>query len=100
MSDTPAPASQAETVSVLAHVDEYLSLGQQYDCSDIHLATNAKPTWRRYGTLQPIWENGEVLTAADTERLAMGFLFQATAVVCRGFRHVAGWRGFNNNRNL
>ena len=69
-----APSTQTEEVDVLAHVDEYLRLGQEYDCSDVHLATTAKPTWRRYGTLQPIWENAKILTAADTERLALSFL--------------------------
>lgn len=66
--------TETQQVETLAHVDEYLKFGQQYDCSDIHLATNAKPAWRRYGTLQAIWENSQVLTAEDTERLAMGFL--------------------------
>jgi twitching motility protein PilT len=72
MPDSATP--QADLVEVLGHVDEYLKLGQEYDCSDVHLATNAKPTWRRNGTLQPIWENGKILTAEDTERLAMAFL--------------------------
>ena len=63
-----------EAVPVLDHVDEYLKLGADYDCSDIHLAVNAQPTWRRYGLLQPIWEDAAVLTAEQTEKLAMGFL--------------------------
>ncbi len=66
-----APPSE---VDVLEHVDDYLKLGQEFDCSDIHLATTAQPTWRRYGTLQPIWSNAKHLTAEDTERLTMGFL--------------------------
>jgi len=61
-------------VSVLDHVDDYLHLGQDYDCSDIHLATGAPPMWRRYGRLQPIWENAAELTAKDTERLSSAFL--------------------------
>ncbi|MCB1099564.1 MAG: PilT/PilU family type 4a pilus ATPase [Verrucomicrobiae bacterium] len=64
----------SDTVSTLESVDEYLKLGQEYECSDVHLAVNSMPTWRRNGTLQPIWENGELLTAADCERLAKGFL--------------------------
>jgi twitching motility protein PilT len=63
-----------EDVPVLEHVDEYLHLGQDYDCSDIHLATGAQPHWRRYGLLQPIWEHAGLLTARDTERLARNFL--------------------------
>ena len=58
----------------MQHVDDYLRLGQEYDCSDLHLATSSKPTWRRHGLLQPIWENTQRLTAADTERLVKGFL--------------------------
>ena len=64
----------AQTVPVLEHVDEYLHLGQDYDCSDIHLATGAQPHWRRYGLLQPIWEHAGLLTATDTARLARNFL--------------------------
>ena len=63
-----------ETVPILNHVDDYLRLGQEYNCSDIHLASAAKPSWRRYGLLQPIWDNSERLTAADCERLVKGFL--------------------------
>ena len=74
MAENDTIQSQDEVVATLSHVDEYLKIGQEYDCSDIHLATNAKPTWRRYGTLQSIWENGATLTAADTERLVFGFL--------------------------
>ena len=74
MAENETIHSQGEEVAVLSHVDDYLKIGQDYDCSDIHIATNAQPTWRRYGTLQPIWENGAVLTAEDTEKLAMGFL--------------------------
>ncbi|MEM8954342.1 MAG: type IV pilus twitching motility protein PilT [Verrucomicrobiota bacterium] len=71
-----APASD-DLVPVLDHIDDYLKLGQEYDCSDIHLAVNAPPTWRRYGVLQPIWPNAKILTAADTERLGRSFLAEA-----------------------
>lgn len=30
--------------------------------------------WRRFGKLQPIWDNAAVLTAEDAQRLAYGFL--------------------------
>lgn len=75
MSETTTPES--DLVAVLGHVDEYLKLGQEYDCSDIHLATNAQPSWRRFGRLLPIWENGQVLASEDTEKLAMSFLTEA-----------------------
>ena len=67
----------ANTVPVLPSVDEYLKLAQQYDCSDLHLATASPPMWRRYGTLGPIWENGPVFTAEDTRRLSHNFLTPA-----------------------
>jgi len=46
----------------------------EYDASDLHLATGAQPSWRRYGNLQPIWNNAAILTAEDARRLAYGFL--------------------------
>ena len=66
-----------EAVPVLEHVDAYLRITQEYDCSDLHLPTSAPPSWRRYGLLQPIWAHAEPLTPEDTERLAKGFLGQA-----------------------
>jgi twitching motility protein PilT len=62
------------SVNALGSVDEYLQLAQQYDCSDLHLATGSPPMWRRYGTLQPIWANASLLTADDTKQLAYNFL--------------------------
>ena len=70
----PQPEAQAENVHALAHVDFYLRLGQESDASDVHLAVNVKPSWRRYGNLEPIWQMADELKAADTERLALGFL--------------------------
>ncbi len=64
----------SETVATLEHVDDYLKIAQQYDASDLHLATGIQPSWRRFGNLQPIWENGAILTADEVERLARGFL--------------------------
>ena len=61
-------------VHTLEHVDQYLHVGQESDCSDVHLGVNAQPIWRRYGNLEPIWLQADKLLAADTERLAMGFL--------------------------
>ncbi len=69
-----AVAVAAEIPHTLDHVDEYLRKGQQSDASDIHLPTNCQPTWRRFGNLEPIWLKAPMLTAADCERLAMGFL--------------------------
>ena len=63
-----------DRVATLQHVDEYLRFGNEFDCSDIHLATMSRPVWRRFGALQEIWPNADILTAADCERLVMGFL--------------------------
>jgi twitching motility protein PilT len=69
VSDSPHP--------LLEHVDLYLNVGKEHDASDIHLSVNSPPMWRRYGVLQPIWDDAPLLTPEDTERLAMGFLTPA-----------------------
>ena len=76
------PAPRAVPVAVVAeapgqtlnHVDEYLRKGQESGASDIHLPVNCQATWRRNGILEPISLHSAMLTAEDTERLAMGFL--------------------------
>jgi twitching motility protein PilT len=59
---------------VLEHVDEYLKLGREYQCSDLHIATAYPPAWRRYGQLSPIWPDHHPLTPEETEKLARSFL--------------------------
>ncbi len=59
---------------VLDHVDQYLQLGREYDCSDVHLPTAYPPAWRRFGQLGPIWEDHPPLKPEETERLAKSFL--------------------------
>jgi twitching motility protein PilT len=59
---------------VLDHVDDYLRLGREYECSDVHLPTAYPPAWRRHGQLMPIWNDHPPLTAEETERLARSFL--------------------------
>ncbi|OYV07127.1 MAG: type IV pili twitching motility protein PilT [Verrucomicrobiales bacterium VVV1] len=61
---------------VLDHVDQYLQLGREYDCSDVHLPTAYPPAWRRFGQLSPIWEDHPPLKPEETERLAKSFLGQ------------------------
>jgi twitching motility protein PilT len=61
----------------LDHVDQYLMVGQESGASDIHLAVSSRPSWRRFGALEPIWLKAPLLRAADTERLAMSFLTDA-----------------------
>ncbi|MDD5198575.1 MAG: PilT/PilU family type 4a pilus ATPase [Terrimicrobiaceae bacterium] len=84
MSESPHPDAAAPTIEVthqahplLEHVDLYLAVGKEHDASDIHLSVNSPPMWRRYGVLQPIWNDAPLLTAQDTEKLAMGFLTPA-----------------------
>ncbi|MEO0447901.1 MAG: PilT/PilU family type 4a pilus ATPase [Verrucomicrobiota bacterium] len=64
----------SDTVATLGHVDDYLKMAVDYDASDLHLAVGTQPSWRRFGTLQPIWENAVPLTKEDAERLVNGFL--------------------------
>lgn len=66
--------SDTETIAVLNHVDEYLQLAQQHDCSDLHLSPTCQPSWRRFGLLQPVWNNADFLTAEQTEHLARTYL--------------------------
>jgi twitching motility protein PilT len=73
MDDQSSLGTQQE-VHTLEHVDLYLQVGQESDASDIHLSVNCPPTWRRFGTLEPIWMQADKLTAQDTHRLAYGFL--------------------------
>jgi twitching motility protein PilT len=61
----------------LAHVDQYLSIGQRAGASDVHLGVNAPPLWRLHGTLQPIWPDAPRLSADDTTALADGFLAES-----------------------
>ena len=84
MSADPTPSSTVEVVEdqsavvhALSHVDQYLAIGKESGASDVHLSVNVQPTWRRFGTLEPIWLQADKLLAADTENLAMGFLNDA-----------------------
>ena len=61
-------------IPVFEHVDQYLQVGIEYECSDIHLPTAYPPAWRRFGQLQPIWEGAANLTSEQTEKLARSFL--------------------------
>jgi twitching motility protein PilT len=70
-------ADHSSPVHALAHVDQYLAIGKESGASDVHLSVNVQPTWRRFGTLEPIWLQADKLLAADTENLAMGFLNDA-----------------------
>lgn len=62
-----------EADGALAHLNEYLRLGQFYGASDIHLGVNCPPMMRRHGCLQIMWPKAPLFTAAQTSRLMMGF---------------------------
>lgn len=64
----------SEEVPFFSHVDDYLHIGIEYECSDIHLPTAYPPAWRRFGQLSPIWENAAPLSAEQTEILTKSFL--------------------------
>src|SRR5436309_10875498 len=67
-------ATQSAPAHPLAHVDDYLAVGQAAGASDIHLGVNAPPIWRLHGTLQPIWPDAPRLSSDDTLALAESFL--------------------------
>ncbi|MEO7933297.1 MAG: PilT/PilU family type 4a pilus ATPase [Chthoniobacterales bacterium] len=79
MVNSPTLPTHSEETN-LAHVDQYLMIGIESGASDVHLGVNSQPTWRRFGNLEPIWLQAPRLSAADTERLAMGFLTEAQKV--------------------
>jgi twitching motility protein PilT len=80
MTARSSAASGANGRAPLAHVDEYLAIGQEAEASDIHLGVNAPPIWRLHGILQPIWPDAAKLTSAETAALAEGFLTDAQTV--------------------
>ncbi len=61
-------------VTLSLHVDAYLRQGVDCGCSDIHLPSACAPSWRRFGSLQPIWEGAPVLTREDARELVDSFL--------------------------
>src|SRR3954469_5651774 len=77
MTEHSRQSSGANGNQTLAHVDEYLAIGQESGASDIHLGVNAPPIWRLHGTLRPIWPEAAKLTIDDTAALAEGFLTDA-----------------------
>ncbi len=62
------------------HLNEYLKIGQYYGASDVHLGVASPPMMRRHGCLQVMWPKAPMLTAAQTERLMMGFITEPQKV--------------------
>ena len=61
----------------LIHLNEYLHIGQFYGASDVHLGVSCPPMMRRHGCLQVMWPKAPPFTAAQTQRLMMGFTTDA-----------------------
>jgi len=55
-------------------ITELLRLGFDAGASDIHVGVGAPVLMRRHGTLQPLYHDGVILTAAHTEALVRTFL--------------------------
>jgi twitching motility protein PilT len=58
-------------------IDQLLRIGVESGASDIHLGVSAPALMRRHGTLQPLYDGAQPLTAANTEALARSFLNEA-----------------------
>lgn len=61
-------------ITLSLHVDPYLMQGIECKCSDIHLPSACAPSWRRNGTLQPMWEGAPTLTREDSKCLVDSFV--------------------------
>ena len=61
-------------VTLSLHVDAYLQQGVDCRCSDIHLPSACAPSWRRFGSLRPIWDGAPILSKEDAEILVGSFL--------------------------
>lgn len=59
-------------VSLLA--DSYLKQGADAGCSDVHLPAGCPPSWRRHGSLVPMWEGAPPFTREDSEVMLTTFL--------------------------
>jgi twitching motility protein PilT len=82
---TPAPPPLTHIISASVGTDRHnlpdghtidalLRFGFNAGASDVHLGVGAPSLMRRHGTLQPLYPNPEILTAAHTETLVRSFL--------------------------
>jgi twitching motility protein PilT len=55
-------------------IQDLLRLGFDAGASDVHIGVTAPPLMRRHGTLQPLYHDAPLLTAAHTEALIKSFL--------------------------
>ena len=85
---TAVEASAADHAAAAPHVEvvhnsnlpngmgvvDHLRLGFDAGASDVHIGVGAPPLMRRHGTLQPLYHDAPILTAANTEALVHSFL--------------------------
>jgi twitching motility protein PilT len=55
-------------------INELLRLGFDAGASDVHIGVSAPPMMRKFGTLQPLYYDAPILTAANTDALVQTFL--------------------------
>lgn len=55
-------------------INDLLRLGIEAGASDVHLGVSSPALMRRHGTLQPLYPDAQVLTAANTNALIQSFL--------------------------
>ena len=58
----------------ITHVDQFLQYAQTAGASDVHLCSEAQPSWRRHGNLEPIFPDAPLLRAGHARMLAQNFL--------------------------
>ena len=58
----------------ITHVDQFLQYAQSAGASDVHLCSDAQPSWRRHGNLEPIFPDAPLLRAGHARMLAQNFL--------------------------
>ncbi len=74
MIETSFPPAIPVESHPLAHVDNYLEIGQKAGASDVHLGVAAPPIWRVHGSLEPMWPDAPFLTREQTAALAEAFM--------------------------
>ena len=65
---------KAEDLPAGLTIDDLLSFAVHAGASDVHLGVSSPALMRRHGTLQPLYENAQVLTPENTYALAHSFL--------------------------
>lgn len=72
--EAPEAGDHAGATDWVAQVHYYLQVGQDGDASDVHLGSKARPIWRKFGNLEPIWPEAPFLTPQEVEHMALSIL--------------------------